>query len=77
MRFLHPEYLFLLLLLIPIVAWYIWEMRKSDASMQISTHASISHLSSSYRAFITSALLAEIAVLDVPDSWACTPPSEQ
>lgn len=49
MSFLHPEYLFLLLLLIPIVIWYIWEMRKSDASLQISSHASIRQLSSSYR----------------------------
>jgi len=30
-----------LLLLIPIVFWYIWEMHKSDASIQISTHRNL------------------------------------
>ncbi|MDR3651941.1 MAG: VWA domain-containing protein [Paludibacter sp.] len=41
MTFHNPEYLFLLLLLIPIVFWYIWEMHKSDASLQISTHQNL------------------------------------
>ena len=52
MSFLHPGYLFLLLLLIPIVVWYFWEMRKSDASMQISSHVSIRRFSKSYRQYI-------------------------
>lgn len=40
MIFYSPGYLFLLLLLIPIVAWYIYEMYKSDASLQLSsTHS--------------------------------------
>jgi len=38
MTFNNPEYLFLLLMLIPMVFWYIKEMYKSDASLQISTH---------------------------------------
>ncbi len=37
MSFHNPEYLFLLLALIPMIAWYWWEVRKSDASMQISS----------------------------------------
>lgn len=37
MTFHNPEYLFLLLLLIPIVFWYVREMHKSDASLQISS----------------------------------------
>lgn len=36
MSFANPEYLFLLLLLLPIVAWYIYELRKADASVQVS-----------------------------------------
>ena len=36
MTFANPEYLFLLLLLLPIVGWYIYELRKSDASVQVS-----------------------------------------
>ena len=41
MTFHNPEYLFLLLLLIPIVFWYVWEMHDSDASLQISTHRNL------------------------------------
>jgi Ca-activated chloride channel family protein len=37
MTFHNPEYLFLLLLLIPVVYWYFKEMHKSDASLQISS----------------------------------------
>lgn len=39
MTFQHPTYLFLLLLLIPVIFWYIWEMWKSDASVTISSDA--------------------------------------
>lgn len=48
--FHNPEYLFLLLLLIPIVFWYIWEMHKSDASLQISSHRNLSQFPKSRRA---------------------------
>mgnify|MGYP001007736199 CR=1 FL=1 len=41
MSFKNPEYLFFLLLLIPIVYWYIREMHKSDASLQISSHRNL------------------------------------
>ena len=41
MTFHNPEYLFLLLLLVPIVFWYIWEMHNSDASLQISSHRNL------------------------------------
>lgn len=41
MTFNNPEYLFLLLLLIPVVFWYIREMYKSDASLQISSHRNL------------------------------------
>lgn len=44
MTFHNPEYLFLLLLLIPIVFWYVWEMQKSDASLQISSHRNLARL---------------------------------
>ena len=36
MTFANPEYLFLLLILLPIAGWYIYELRKSDASVQVS-----------------------------------------
>ncbi len=41
MTFQNPEYLFLLLLIIPIVFWYVIEMHNSDASLQISSHQSL------------------------------------
>ena len=47
MTFHNPEYLFLLLLLIPVVFWYIWEMHKSDASLQISSHRNLLQFSKS------------------------------
>lgn len=41
MTFHNPGYLFLLLLLIPVVFWYVWELHKSDASIQVSSHKSL------------------------------------
>ena len=41
MTFHNPEYLFLLLLLVPVIFWYVWEMQKSDASLQISSHRNL------------------------------------
>ena len=37
MKFNNPEYLWLLLILIPIILWYIFKQFQSDASIQIST----------------------------------------
>ncbi|MDR1097884.1 MAG: VWA domain-containing protein [Tannerella sp.] len=36
MIFANPHYLYLLLLLIPLIAWYILRMRKKQASLQVS-----------------------------------------
>lgn len=41
MTFNNPEYLFFLLLLVPMIFWYIKEMHKSDASLQISSNKSL------------------------------------
>jgi Ca-activated chloride channel family protein len=35
--FLHPEFFYLLLVLIPMVGWYIWKHKTTQASLQIST----------------------------------------
>lgn len=37
MVFANPTYLYLLLLLIPLIGWYIYKLSKSQASMQISS----------------------------------------
>ena len=37
MSFANPGYLFLLLLLIPVIGWYIWKLRGTRASVQLSS----------------------------------------
>ena len=37
MIFANPSYFLLLLLLIPMIGWYIWKLRKSQASIQLSS----------------------------------------
>ena len=49
MTFKNPEYLFLFLLLIPVIYWYIREMYKSDASLQISSHRNLTNFPKSKR----------------------------
>ncbi|MDR0811611.1 MAG: VWA domain-containing protein, partial [Paludibacter sp.] len=49
MTFNNPEYLFLLLLLVPVIFWYIKEMHKSDASLQISSHSNLTKQPKSIR----------------------------
>ena len=47
MTFQNPEYLFLLLLIVPVIYWYIKEIRNSDASLQISSHRHLLQFSKS------------------------------
>lgn len=49
MVFHNPEYLFALLLLIPVVYWYLRELYKSDASLQISSHRNLASMPKSMR----------------------------
>ena len=37
MIFANPSYLYLLLLLIPLIYWYVWKINKTQASIQISS----------------------------------------
>lgn len=52
MTFQSPAYLFLLLLLIPIIGWYIWELRKADASLQISSGQTLKRQPKSLRLYM-------------------------
>ena len=52
MVFQSPGYLFLLLLLIPVIGWYIWEMRKSDASMQVSSTGTLQRQPKTLRLYL-------------------------
>ncbi|MFZ4723880.1 MAG: vWA domain-containing protein [Paludibacter sp.] len=49
MTFHNPEYLFLLLLIIPIVFLYVWKMQQSDASLQISSHQKLAQFPKSLK----------------------------
>lgn len=49
MTFANPGYLFLLLLLIPVIGWYIYELRKADASIQIGDTRILQEQSKSLR----------------------------
>ena len=42
MTFSEPAYLFLLILLIPVIGWYVWRLRDADASLRISGTAAVS-----------------------------------
>ncbi|MDL2222240.1 VWA domain-containing protein [Parabacteroides sp. OttesenSCG-928-N08] len=53
MVFANPTYLYLLLLLIPLIAWYIYKLRRSQASMQVSsTEAFRAPKSASWRVYL-------------------------
>ncbi len=52
MTFQTPAYLYLLLLLIPIIFWYVWELWKSDASVQLSSSSALSRLTKSPRVYL-------------------------
>ncbi len=52
MTFQSPAYLFLLLLLVPVIGWYIWEIRKADASLQISSTHTLRRQSKTARIYL-------------------------
>jgi len=80
MTFHNPEYLFLLLLLIPIVFWYVWELHKSDASLQISAHRNLKqfpqskkiklrHIPFVLRTLVIACLIIALARPQASNSW--------
>lgn len=52
MSFANPGYLFLLLLLIPIIGWYIYRLRNQDASLQISSVQRLAREPKSWRVWL-------------------------
>jgi Ca-activated chloride channel family protein len=52
MIFAHPIYFLLLLLLIPMIGWYIWKLRKSQASIQISSIEGFSKAPNTLRTYL-------------------------
>ena len=81
MQFANPGYLFLLLLLLPVIAWYVWKQSVAQASLQVSTTSPFQHLPRSWKeylrhvnfALLCGALALVIVVLARPqssDSWS-------
>jgi len=52
MIFAHPEYFLLLLLLIPMIVWYFWKLRKSQASIQLSSIEGFSKAPNTLRIYL-------------------------
>jgi len=52
MIFANPIYFLLLLLLIPMIGWYIWKLRKSQASIQLSSIEGFSKAPNTFRTYL-------------------------
>ena len=52
MTFANPGYLFLLLLLLPVVGWYIWKLHSAQASVQLSSTSSLLRQPKSWRVWL-------------------------
>lgn len=52
MSFVHPLYLFLLLVLLPLIAWYIWKQRKITTEITFSTTAAFTHYKPSLKVYL-------------------------
>ncbi len=51
-EFLHPSYLYLLLLLIPIIGWYIYRRKRVTANLQLSTTEAFFDVPKSYKYYL-------------------------
>ncbi len=52
MSFKNPEYLWLLLVLVPMILWYVFRMFRSNASLQISTTEPFHNMPRSHRHYL-------------------------
>ncbi|MCM1162648.1 MAG: VWA domain-containing protein [Muribaculaceae bacterium] len=80
MQLAHPEYLWLLLLLIPLIAWYVWKQRSLHAPIEMSTLAPFAKMGRPLRGWLIhllfvlqlAAISCVIVILSRPqtrDSW--------
>lgn len=82
MIFANPIYLYLLLLLIPLIGWYIWKLRKNQASLQVSDTAAfdapeakswkvyLRHLPFVLRMFAIALVIVILARPQSTDNWS-------
>jgi len=52
MIFAHPKYLFLLLLLLPMLGWYIWKQRKAQASLRLASSEGFRKAPKTYKIYL-------------------------
>jgi Ca-activated chloride channel family protein len=52
MIFANPIYFLLLLLLVPMIGWYIWKLRKSQASLQLSSSEGFEKAPNTYKIYL-------------------------
>lgn len=52
MEFLHPAYLYLLLLIIPLVAWYVLRLSKTQASFKLASTSAFGKMKSDFRVYM-------------------------
>ena len=52
MVFANPTYFLLLLLLIPMIIWYVWKLRKSQASIQLSSLEGFNKAPNTFRVYL-------------------------
>lgn len=75
-EFAQHNFFYLLLLFIPIIAWYIWKLKEQDANIQFSSLQAFSKQKTSYKVYLKHVLFATrlmamaliIAVLARPQS---------
>ncbi|MDR0799026.1 MAG: VWA domain-containing protein [Dysgonamonadaceae bacterium] len=52
MNFANPHYFYLLLLLFPMIGWYVWKQRHAQASLQVSSTEGFAKAPKSYRIYL-------------------------
>ncbi len=50
--FLHPHFFYLLLLLVPMIGWYVWKQKELHASLQISSLKGFSQIKKSRKSYL-------------------------
>jgi Ca-activated chloride channel family protein len=52
MIFAHPKYFFFLLILLPMLAWYIWKQRQAQASLRLSSSEGFRKAPGTYKIYL-------------------------
>lgn len=52
MEFLHPEYLYLLLLIIPLIVWYVLRLSKTQASFKLASTSAFNGMKPDFRVYM-------------------------